>query len=272
MAEQNDSLGISKPAPSPSSAGANWRPLALAYIAFFGFFLGLIGAVSLLGSPADGSPSVSLKLASYSPKNAERTPTPSSFHETRQLNGNLIADPSLLEDSEQGPLPIISKDGTLPMTAYGRAFNRSDKRPKIAIVIGGLDVGANDTEPPLSSLPIQVTLAFSPHSTEAQSFVDKARGAGHEVLVQVPMEPFDFPESDPGPHALLVAAASDENVKRLDWALSRMTGYVGATNILGGRFLGETTAIEPVLGELAKRGLLFLDNGATSSSVAGTAV
>jgi polysaccharide deacetylase 2 family uncharacterized protein YibQ len=187
------------------------------------------------------------------------------------LNGNLIADPALLEDSPDGPLPIIAKHGTAPMTAYARAFNRNDKRPKIAIVIGGLGVGAKDTERALSSLPIQVTLALSPYSADAQSFIDKARGAGHEALIQVPMEPFDFPESDPGPHALLVGAASDENVKRLDWALSRMTGYVGVTNMLGGRFLGETGAIEPVLNELSKRGLLFFDSGASSSSVAGTA-
>ena len=66
------------------------------------------------------------------------------------------------------------------------------------------------------------------------------------MLLEVPMEPFDFPDSDPGPHALLAAAGSDENLKRLDWSLSRFTGYVGVSNLLGGRFLGETGAIDPV--------------------------
>jgi polysaccharide deacetylase 2 family uncharacterized protein YibQ len=248
---------------------AKWRPLAFAYIAFFGFMMGLMGAVSLLGSPDDGSPSVTLKLGSF--PQATSGVIPADFHQRRELNGNLVSDPALLEDSTQGPLPMIGKDGTAPMTAYARPFNRGDKRPKVALLIGGLGVGAKDTERALSQLPIQVTLAFSPYAPDAQSFIDKARGAGHELLLEVPMEPFDFPESDPGHHALLVGAASDENVKRLDWALSRFTGYVGATNILGGRFLGETAAIEPVLAELAKRGLLFFDNGQSSRSVAGTA-
>jgi len=275
MAEQNDSPQTSAPDPAPDAssaalARANWRPLAFAYIAFLGFFLALVAAVSLLGSPQDGNSAVSLQLASY-PKTTARQNVPSSFQMTRILNGNLVADPALLEDSADGPLPIIGKGGAAPMTAYARPFDRNDKHAKIAIVIGGLDVGASDTERALNALPPQVTLAFSPHSLEVQAFVDKARGAGHEALIQVPMEPFDFPESDPGPHVLLVGATSDENIKRLDWALSRMTGYVGATNMLGGRFLGETAAVEPVLNELAKRGLLFFDSGASASSVAGTA-
>jgi polysaccharide deacetylase 2 family uncharacterized protein YibQ len=104
-----------------------------------------------------------------------------------------------------------------------------------------------------------------------QADVDAARGAGHEVLLQVPMEPFDFPESDPGPHALLVNASKDENVKRLNWALSRFTGYVGFTNAFGARFLGEAGAIEPILVEAAKRGLIFFDTGASARSLSGTA-
>lgn len=272
MADEKDSLTTAAAAGAPDAkpARAHWRPLALAYIAFFGFVLGLMGAVSLLGRPEDGSPTVSLRLGAVAPA-SDRLAAATSFHERRELNGNRIADPGLLEDSPDGPLPVIGKDGTAPMAAYARPFNRGDKRPKIAIVIGGLDVSAKETERALSSLPVQTTLAFAPHWAQAQSYVDKARGMGFEVLVQVPMEPFDFPESDPGPHALLVGAASDENIKRLDWALSRFTGYVGVTNVLGGRFLGETGAIEPVLNELGRRGLLFFDNGASASSVAGTA-
>jgi polysaccharide deacetylase 2 family uncharacterized protein YibQ len=89
--------------------------------------------------------------------------------------------------------------------------------------------------------------------------------------VEVPMEPFDFPASDPGPHTLLISAGVKENTKRLYWALSRSTGYAGVTNLLGGRFLSESNAVEPMLAELTKRGLLFFDNGASSRSAAATA-
>jgi hypothetical protein len=154
---------------------------------------------------------------------------------------------------------------------YAQAFDRNGKRPKIAVVIQGLGVGTQATELALKTLPPPVTLAFVPFTTDVQAIVDKARGLGHEVLLQVPMEPADFPDSDPGPHALLVRASAEENIKRLNWAMSRFTGYVGIANLLGGRFLGEMGAIEPVLAEASKRGLLFFDDGTTSRSLSATA-
>ena len=155
------------------------------------------------------------------------------------------------------------------MTAYGRAFQTGgSKRPKIAIVMRGLGIGASATDRALAALPSDVTLGFAPFAPDLQTGIDKARGAGHEVLLELPMEPFDFPDSDPGPHVLLVAASANENVKRLEWALSRATGYAGAMNLLGGRFMGEEPAMEPILAEVARRGLMFFDNGASSSSVA----
>ncbi len=171
-----------------------------------------------------------------------------AFHDTRESGGNLIADPSLIEDSPQGPLPKIARDGRTPMKAYGRKFEHDGKKPRIALIVRGLGIGETQTDSALAQLLPDITLGFSPFAPELQKTIDKARGAGHEVLVEVPMEPFDFPDSDPGPHALLVAASAEENGKRLDWSLSRATGYVGVMNLLGGRFMGEELAIEPVLG------------------------
>jgi hypothetical protein len=50
-----------------------------------------------------------------------------------------------------------------------------------------------------------------------------------------------------------------------------MTGYVGITNLLGARFMSEAATLEPILQETARRGLIFVDDGASKSSVALTA-
>ena len=68
---------------------------------------------------------------------------------------------------------------------------------------------------------------------------------GHEVLLEVPMEPFDFPDSDPGPHTLRAGEDEDANIERLNWALSRFTGYAGVTNLLGQRFLSDAMPCRP---------------------------
>ena len=54
--------------------------------------------------------------------------------------------------------------------------------------------------------------------------------------------------------------------------MSRMTGYVGVSNFQGDRFAGNKTALQPVLRELARRGLLFVDTvDQTASAITGIA-
>lgn len=181
----------------------------------------------------------------------------------------LIADPALIEQTKDGPLPRIADDGRTPMQAYAPPLPAAAlKGKKIAIVITGLGISARATDAALQTLPPGVTLAFAPYAGDVQRWVSEARKLGHEVLLEVPMEPYDFPDSDPGPHTLRPMLSEDGNIERLKWALTRFTGYAGITNLLGGRFLANRDAAAPVMTYLARRGLLFYDGGTTSRSAA----
>ena len=103
-----------------------------------------------------------------------------------------------------------------------------------------------------------MTLAFAPYAGDVQHWVTQARENGHEALLEVPMEPIDFPDSDPGPHTLRSGVEQDCNLQRLNWAMSRFTGYAGVTNLLGQRFLSDSDALSPAMIYLARRGTLFL--------------
>lgn len=181
--------------------------------------------------------------------------------------GTNVANPAVLEKTPQGYMPRVAENGLTPMRAYAGAVP-SSTRPKIAIVIGGLGLSARSTKAAIDHLPPGVTLAFAPYAADVQNWVTLARQRGHEVLLQVPMEPYDFPDSDPGQYTLRATAGDEANTKRLTWALTRFTGYVGVTNMMGGRFLSETGPLEPVMTFLSRRGLMFYDNGAASRSVA----
>jgi polysaccharide deacetylase 2 family uncharacterized protein YibQ len=164
----------------------------------------------------------------------------------------------LIEATRQGPLPRIADDGRTPMAAYAPVV-KVDARPKIALVVTGFGVSARITAAAIRALPPQITLAFVPYADDVQYWISQARAAGHEVLLEVPMEPYDFPDSDPGPHTLTVTASEASNVDRLTWALTRATGYSGVTNLLGGRFMAAPDSLAPVMTFLARRGLLFFD-------------
>ncbi len=175
-------------------------------------------------------------------------------------------DPALVQAGDQGPLPVISPDGRQAWRVYSRPFNVLDSRPKVAIVVTRLGQNPDVIEAAIR-LPGVVTLAFLPHTRKLEDWVRKARDAGHEVLINLPMEPLDFPRSDPGPYTLLTSLDQVENVRRLEWVLSRTTGYVGVTNFQGSRFASDSRAFRPIMSELKRRGLLFLDARSSVVSV-----
>lgn len=182
-------------------------------------------------------------------------------------------DARLLEKSRYGMIPVAA-DGATPFTAYAASTPaeraKAATMPTVAIVIGGLGIGAAKTTDSILKLPGAVTLAFTPYGTDPLKLVERARAQHHEILLQVPMEPFDYPDNDPGPQTLLTTQSPDQNLDRLFWHLSRIQGYVGLTSFMGARFTVSDTAMQPVIREAAKRGLGYLDDGNSPRSVAGT--
>ncbi len=166
-------------------------------------------------------------------------------------------------------LPIIAPDGATVAKAYARPFSNEEKRPRLAIVITDLGLSKEATEAAISKLPPEITLAFSPYADRLPEWIKKARAAGHEVMIGLPMEPENFPTRDPGPFGLLSFLAGEENIRRLDTVLGRGTGYVGLLASMGGKFLGETEALKTVFKSIKDRGLLFVDNGLAMRSVTG---
>jgi polysaccharide deacetylase 2 family uncharacterized protein YibQ len=142
--------------------------------------------------------------------------------------------------------------------------------PSIAIVIGGLGVGAAKTSDAIMKLPPAVTLAFTPYGSDPGKLVERARAQRHEVLLQIPMEPFDYPDNDPGPQTLLTTLSAEQNLDRLFWHLSRFQGYAGIANFMGARFVVTDAVMQPVLREAARRGLGYLDDGSAPRSVASS--
>jgi hypothetical protein len=136
----------------------------------------------------------------------------------------------------------------------------------IATVVGGLGLNAAATREAIETLPGEVTLSFVPYADGLQEWIDLARAAGHEVVLELPMEPYDYPANDPGPHTLLARADSVENVRRLEWLMSRATGYFAVMNYLGARFTAETAALAPVLEAVSEMGVAFLYDGETRRS------
>jgi polysaccharide deacetylase 2 family uncharacterized protein YibQ len=237
-------------------------------------------AITLMGHVS--RPQVLLDLPAPHPAAATsaRTVSPSPVATVRPViidkpvyaGSALVADPALIEASPLGPLPRIADDGRKPMDAYAAPPpGVAAGKYRIAILVSGLGISARATAAALAGLPPGVSLGFAPYANDVQHWLNEARQFGHEALLEVPMEPFDFPDSDPGPHTLRSGAGQGPNLQRLAWILSRVTGYAGVTNLLGQRFLSDSASLSPVLAALNRRGLYFYDNGDANRSAASRA-
>ncbi|WP_338693544.1 divergent polysaccharide deacetylase family protein [Bradyrhizobium sp. 26S5] len=178
-------------------------------------------------------------------------------------------DPRLLEKSRYGMIPVVA-DGLKPFTVYAADADRAKagRMPVVAIVVAGLGVGAAKTTDAIMKLPPAVTLAFTPYGADPGKLAERARTQRHEILLQIPMEPFDYPDNDPGPQTLLTTLGSEQNLDRFYWHLSRLQGYAGIANFMGARFVATDLVMQPIVREAAKRGLSYFDDGSTPRSVA----
>jgi polysaccharide deacetylase 2 family uncharacterized protein YibQ len=258
----------------------------------------VVGRILLVNDPRGGQPSVEVNVNGAPPSNAVAQtvasgPLPGTITAGPEIpatspavtavgedvpDGNADAaapDQSLtelLEATPKGALPRISPSGQTPFNAYAPASlipATAAGKPLIALVVTGLGLNPSSTSSAITDLPEMVTLAFAPYGKQLGTFAASARASGHELLLEVPLEPFDYPDSDPGPDTLLVGKAPKDNLDKLYNVMGKFPGYVGLINHMGARFTASTNDFTPVMEELGTRGLGYLDDGSSNRSVAG---
>ncbi|WP_142849936.1 divergent polysaccharide deacetylase family protein [Telmatospirillum sp. J64-1] len=164
---------------------------------------------------------------------------------------------AMLAASRYGQVPVIGREGHQSWQVYARPFAVEDPTPRVAVVMSDLGMRREATEAVIEKLPPEVTLSFSPYASMLDQWMRRARMAGHEVMLDLPMETPGFPARDPGPYALLSSLSTDRNRDRLEQVLSRGASYVGLNAPLVTR-LADAPQMPEILGEVKERGLLWL--------------
>lgn len=177
---------------------------------------------------------------------------------------------ALMEKARDGLLPRIGPGGRKPYKVYARKMDARSapqgSQVRVALLVTGLGLNTASTRDAIDRLPGAVTLGFAPYAKGLNNWRRRARQNGHEVMLQLPMEPFDYPDNDPGPYTLLTRASMHDNVRRLKWLMGRFTGYVGVTNYMGAKFTASADSLRPILHELNNRGLIYVEDGASARS------
>lgn len=277
--------------------GTSEWPIGRMVFGLIGLFVAIfVIRIMLVDDPAGGQPVVEVPITSTLNSNtvaqqvssetdnglsivSDNPDTPtiiqiSNSDITPQVEPNMRNDfgvfPELMEQTQHGPIPRIGPDGKSPFDAYARPSIGPEtvaSTPVIAIIVTGMGLSESGTLDAINNLPDNITLAFAPYSRTLERTTAAARAGGHEMILEIPMEPFDYPNSDPGPHTLLTGNTARANLDRLFWLMARVGGYVGVINNMGARFTSSATDLGPFMEELGSRGIGYLDDGSSNRSL-----
>ena len=157
--------------------------------------------------------------------------------------------------------PKSKSKSKAPADIYARKFANPEGLPMVGLVIGGLGMNATQTQLAIDDLPADVTLSFALDSKKLDHWIKTARADGHEVLIEVPMEAYDYGRMKMHPDTLLAGADAKSNLTRLEAVLARTSGYFGIVNYQGAKFAADKASATPVLDRLSEKGLAFIDDG-----------
>ena len=194
--------------------------------------------------------------------------TPNSKPKGIRINGRTVmpgqtySQVSQIQVASAAPVetaPTVSENS--PLARYARPFDNPEGKPTVSIIVGGLGTNPSRTRAAINELPPEVTLSFAPSADNLRGWVRQARRAGHEVLIELPMEPYDYGRQRPHSQVMKADYSADENTSRLASLLARTSGYVGVMNYMGDKFATNSDAVDPVLATLSDKGLALFEDG-----------
>jgi polysaccharide deacetylase 2 family uncharacterized protein YibQ len=139
--------------------------------------------------------------------------------------------------------------------------------PRIAIVVDELG-GRRDVFDVLREIRRPLAVAVLPALPLSAVIARDAARAGMEVLLDVPMEPYRYPELDPGPGVLLMSMPPAEIQQVVGAHLETVVPAIGVVNRMGSRFTEDRPRMRALLEVLAARRLFLVDAYTSSQSVA----
>lgn len=155
-----------------------------------------------------------------------------------------------------------------PMDLYAASFSEiSTSSGTICLVLLRIGQFSDLTQDALEQLPPEITFAISPLYPQAKEWAEKSHLKKHEILVTLGLQPDNYPSNDPGPNTLLTDLPWEKNFQRFLWALEQVPMAVGVTHDTGNYFTTVEAAVRPIIQEVRRSGLFFLDTPLSPGSL-----
>ncbi len=129
-----------------------------------------------------------------------------------------------------------------------------DGGPVIAIIIDG--IGFLNPNSKLD-LPAQVALGM-PSYVPYKEYANNPLIMKHNILLNIPLEPINYPEDDPDPEALLIENGDQENLARLGTILDRAQNYHAVYSSYDEKYTNSNKEAKDLLRSLKNKKIIYL--------------
>tara|TARA_X000001036_G_scaffold437673_1_gene483572 strand:+ start:5496 stop:6647 length:1152 start_codon:yes stop_codon:yes gene_type:complete len=170
------------------------------------------------------------------------------------------------ENSEFGLLPKRLGRLDTPFKVYKRPFLLNRDKANVAFIIADFGLSESISNTLLKELPAEVSLIMSPYTLAPDYWQKRARRSGHEIWMDVPLQTLNFPSTDPGTKGLLTSVSLGYNLERLNWILSRTTGYAGIAAYSDRAVEKSSSMFENIFDSAFKRGLGYIELNTSNQS------
>ncbi|MGA1845171.1 MAG: divergent polysaccharide deacetylase family protein [bacterium] len=233
----------------PSSHKIVWLSLALILLSL----INLIFLDTLIGFRTGGHFLPRCIHAPVAALFSPRHPQPPYIEEERETAEAPADDRTLDELKPPRKFPLPQK--VAPLRGH-----------RVALIID--DLGYNmDLAEALLAIDVPLTVSILPNLPYTHAIARRAVERGKEVILHLPMEPYDYPNAQVEEGTLLTTM-DDSQIRRLiEKSLVGLDGVVGANNHMGSRMVEDEGKMRVILEEMKKRGLFFLDSRTSPRSM-----
>ena len=138
--------------------------------------------------------------------------------------------------------------------------------PMVVIIIDDLGYDKKMAQK-FINLNADLTFSILPHSPFQKKIATSVHQKGYEVMLHLPMEPFEYPLVNPGKGTLLSTMSADELIEQLDKNLDSVPFIKGVNNHMGSKVTSTSTQMYQIFSILKKRNLFFIDSRTTSKTL-----
>jgi hypothetical protein len=138
---------------------------------------------------------------------------------------------------------------------------------RLAIIID--DIGFNNKKEvkEIIDMDVPITLSILPFQPFSLKVAKEAHAGNKEIILHLPMEPYDYPKKNPGNGILTIDMDEKELIEQTEKNLSAIPYIIGVNNHMGSKFTENYERMKIVINILKHRGLFFIDSLTSKKSV-----